>query len=179
MLRYACQCQRVDWARVRLIDAGAPDRMLAAFRSGSGDYVHLQGPATQQLEHDGQGCVVASVGEAMPPVAFGSLCASRDFVASDTCRAFLRAFRRAKGWAHEAPPEEIADGLASFFPGIHTVALAQAIRAYQKIGCWEGGVEIPRDLYEQALNVFQAAGGIAKRHPYETVCVAPPRETGA
>ena len=51
--------------------------MVAAFRSGAGDYVHLQGPAPQQLEADGVGHVVASVGEAIGPVAFSSLCARR------------------------------------------------------------------------------------------------------
>jgi hypothetical protein len=28
-------------------------------------------------------------------------------------------------------------------------------------------VEILRDLYEQALNVFQAEGGIGRRHSYD------------
>ena len=49
-------------------------------------------------------------------------------------------------------------------------ALEAGIERYQKVGCWEGGVEIPRDLYEQALNVFQTEGVIAKRQPYEEVC---------
>jgi NitT/TauT family transport system substrate-binding protein len=174
MLRYAAQGKGVDWSRVRVIDAGGPDRMIAAFRAGSGDYVHLQGPAPQQFEAEGAAYVVASVGEAIPPVAFSSLCASREFISSDACRAFARAFGRAKRWVREAPAEEVASKQASFFPGIEAGILAAAIRAYQNIGCWDGGVEIPRDLYEQALNVFEAAGSIARRHAYDDVCVAPP-----
>jgi hypothetical protein len=53
-------------------------------------------------------------------------------------------------------------------------ALAAGIQHYQAVGCWGGGVEIPRDLYEQALNVFQAEGGLARRHPYEEVCPGGP-----
>jgi len=34
-------------------------------------------------------------------------------------------------------------------------------------------VVIPRDLYEQALNVFESAGEIRTRHPYEEVCATP------
>jgi NitT/TauT family transport system substrate-binding protein len=174
MLQYAARRHGVDWSRLRLMDAGAPEQMAAAIRSGEGDYVHLQGPAPQQLESESAGFVVASVGAAMPPVAFSSLCASREFISSEACRAFTRAFVRAKQWVRKAPPEEVAARLASFFPHVAREALAAAVRAYQEVGCWEGGVEIPRDLYEQALNVFEAAGAIARRHAYDDVCAAPP-----
>ena len=40
------------------IDAGSADDMVAAFKGGEGDYVHLQGPAPQQLEIEGSGVVV-------------------------------------------------------------------------------------------------------------------------
>jgi hypothetical protein len=73
----------------------------------------------------------------------------------------------------QAPPEEVAEKEASFFPGISADVLASAIARYQTLGCWNGSIEIPRDLYEQALNVFEAAGEVRARHPYEQVCLAP------
>jgi NitT/TauT family transport system substrate-binding protein len=173
MLRYAASCNAVDWSRIRIVDAGTPEQMTAAFRAGTGDYVHLQGPAPQQLERDGTGHIVASVGQSMPPVAFSSLCASRQFLETQACQTFLLAFASAKAWVRQAPPEEVAAKEASFFPGTEVAVLAAAVRRYQALGCWDGGTEIPRDLYEQALNVFERAGEVAKRHAYEEVCVAP------
>ena len=79
-----------------------------------------------------------------------------------------------KEWICRAAPEEIAGREASFFPGVSLRALAAAVARYQNLGCWSGGVEIPRDLYEQALNVFEWAGEIRKRHTYEAVCLASP-----
>ena len=73
MLKYALHKQGVDYASLNAIDAGAPDAMVAAFRQGQGDYIHLQGPAPQQLEQDGVAHVLAAVGEAIGPVAFSSL----------------------------------------------------------------------------------------------------------
>jgi NitT/TauT family transport system substrate-binding protein len=174
MLRYAARLKGVDFSRIRILDKGAPEQMAAAFRAGEGDYVHLQGPAPQQLALERAGFAVASVGAAMPPVAFSSLCASRGFISSDACRCFTRAFGRAKRWVQHAPAQEVSSALASFFPRVGREALAEAIRAYQEIGCWRGGVEIPRDLYDQALNVLEAAGGVARRHAYDDVCVALP-----
>lgn len=171
MLKYAVKQQGVDWNRIHVADAGAPEQMVAAFRSGFGDFVHLQGPAPQALELDGAGYVVAAVGAAMPPVAFSSVCCSRAFLKTDALQAFLRAFAAAKTWVRQTPPEQVAETEAPYFPGVDARALAKAIGAYQELGCWDGGIAIPRDLYEQSLNVFEAAGAIGKRHAYDDVCV--------
>jgi NitT/TauT family transport system substrate-binding protein len=52
--------------------------------------------------------------------------------------------------------------------------LARTIAAYQRLGTWQGPLEIPRDAYETALDVFEHAGLITRRHPYEAVIVPPP-----
>ena len=88
MLKYGLHKQGVDFARLRAIDAGAPEAMVAAFKEGRGDYIHLQGPAPQQLAHEGVAHVLASVGEAVGPVAFSSLCATRRWLATDDGQRF-------------------------------------------------------------------------------------------
>ena len=175
MLKYAAQHNSVDWSRIAVVDAGTPEQMAAAFRSGSGDFVHLQGPAAQQLEHEGFGSVVASVGASMPPVAFSSLTASSEFIESPEGRAFLRAFAKARKWARTAPPAEVARNEAAYFPEFAPDALTAAIAAYQALGCWEGDIEIPEHLYEQTLNVFESAGVITRRHQYANVVWASAR----
>jgi NitT/TauT family transport system substrate-binding protein len=170
MLQYAVHHNGVEWSRIRVVDTGSPESMEAAFRAGQGDYVHLQAPAPHQMEKDEAGFVVASVGRSMPPVAFSSLCASAAFLETDTARAFLRAYEKARQWVREAPPAEVAAREVSFFPGVDAEALTAAIAAYQDLGCWQGDLAIPEDLYEQALTVFEYAGGIRRRHPYSSVC---------
>jgi NitT/TauT family transport system substrate-binding protein len=174
MLKHAVHCQSVDWNRIDVIDAGSIDEIDAAFRTGRGDYVHQQGPSPQQLERERIGFMVAAVGEAMPAVAFSSLMASRDFLQSKMARAFTRAYRRARSWVTGAPPEEIADREAALFPTIDREALSKSIARYQKLGCWEGDLEITRELYEQALDVFLHSEAISARHPYDDVVVPPP-----
>jgi NitT/TauT family transport system substrate-binding protein len=171
MFKYAAKSSGADWRKMQLIDAGTPDEIRQAFRKGKADYAHLQAPAPQQLEADGVGHLLVSVGESMPPVAFSSLCCSRDFVRTETWRSFLEAFRQAREWVRSAPPEEVAAKEASFFPEFSIPVLAASIRRYQGVGNWQGGIEIPRDLYEQAQCVFESAGELKRRHPYEEVCL--------
>ena len=59
MFKYACFKRGLDFKAIEAIDAGSTDKMIAAFRNGEGDFIHLQGPAPQQLEHDKVGHIVA------------------------------------------------------------------------------------------------------------------------
>ena len=162
MLKYAVRHNGADWNRIHVVDAGAPEEMAAAFRAGTGDYVQLQGPVVA-------GEIVASVGAAVPPVAFSSLCCARRFQETEAYRVFLKAYGQAREWVQRASPEAVAAAEAPFFPQVPAAALVDAIRRYQALGCWDGSIEIPRDLYEQALNVFESEGELGTRHRFEEV----------
>lgn len=174
MFRYACFRRGADFGAIRATDAGSTEEMIEAFRAGRGDYVHLQGPAPQQLEHEGRGHIVAAVGEAVGPCAFSSLAATREWLASDMARAFMRAYRGARAWLIAAPAAEVAALQAPFFPGVERAALAAAIAAYQKLGNWTPHVEITRAAYEATLDVFAHAGRIRTRPRYEDAIAPPP-----
>lgn len=174
MFKFACHKMDLDMGAIDAIDAGGSAAMDAAFRAGQGDYIHQQGPAPQQLEHDGVGHVVASVGRAIGPCGFSSLAATREWLATDMAKAFMRAYRRTRAYINETPAKEIAAAEASYFPGTDISVLTNTISYYQSLGCWTPHVEITPAAYEVTLDVFEHAGRLRKRHPYEQVCAAPP-----
>jgi len=163
MLKYALKQNGVDWEKIKVMDAGTPEQMSGTFLDGAADYVHLQGPVVAGGE------VIASVGASMAPVAFSSLCCARSYQETEDYCMFLKAYEQAKSWVRVASGDQIAAKQASFFPGVAIGTLADAVCRYQDLGCWDGGAEIPLELYEQALNVFQSVGAIARRHRYEEV----------
>jgi NitT/TauT family transport system substrate-binding protein len=174
MFKYACFKQGLDFKAIQPVDAGSTDKMIAAFRAGEGDFIHLQGPAPQQLEHDKVGHVVASVGDAIGPCAFSSLAATREWLATDTAKAFTRAYRKARAWLLATPAAEVAKAEAPFFKNIDQSVLATTIATYQKLGNWTPHVEITRPAFEATVDIFQHAGLITKRHKYEDVVAQPP-----
>jgi NitT/TauT family transport system substrate-binding protein len=174
MLKYALHKQGVDYARLDAIDAGGPEAMVAAFREGQSDYIHLQGPAPQQLEQDGIAHVLAAVGATFGPVAFSSLAATRTWLGTDMAGAFMRAYAKSREWVASESPAAIAKAEAPFFKDVGEAVLARTIAAYQRLGCWQGPLEIPRDAYEVALDAFQHSSLITRRHPYDAVVVPPP-----
>ena len=173
MFRYACHKRGLDYATIVAVNVTS-ERMDEAFRRGDGDYVHQQGPAPQQLEHDRVGHVVASVGQAIGPVAFSSLAATRAWLGTDMARRFMRAYRKARQWLLTTPAARVAEAEASFFPEIDRAVLTSTIAYYQKLGCWTPHVEITRPAFEVALDVFEHSKLITKRHRYEDVVAPPP-----
>ena len=176
MLKYGLHQQGVDFASLDVIDAGDVEAIEAAFRNGDGDYVHLQGPAPQQLEHDGVGYVVAAVGDAVGPVAFSSLCASRQWLKTDMARVFMFAYHKSLDFVISAPAEEIAalEYEANFFPGINRDVLTETVKVYQQLGCWEDDPVISKQSYINLLEVFLMNGAITQRHAYDKAIVLPP-----
>jgi NitT/TauT family transport system substrate-binding protein len=173
MFKYACHKRGLDFAAIQAVNVPS-DQMDAAFRRGEGDYIHQQGPAPQQLEHDRVGHVVASVGQAIGPLAFSSLAATRAWLQTDMARRFMRAYRQARVWLLATPAAEVAKAEAAFFPEIHPAVLTSTIGYYQKLGCWSPHVEITRPAFEVALDVFEYSKLITKRHRYEDIVAAPP-----
>ena len=174
MFKYACHKRGLAFQSIIAADAGSTERMIDAFRKGEGDYIHLQGPAPQQLEHDGAGHIVASLAGAIGPCAFSSLAATRDWLATDMARRFMRAYRKARAWVIGAPAAEIAKAEARFFPGVDPGVLTATIAAYQKLGNWTPHVEITRPAWEATVDIFLHAGLITRRHRYEDVVAPPP-----
>jgi NitT/TauT family transport system substrate-binding protein len=174
MFRYACHKAGIDFDKIKAINAGNAAQIDQAFRDGTGQYVHQQGPMPQQLEADGIGHVVAQSGPVIGPCGFSSLASTRAWLDTDMARAFIRAYKKTRDYMNDAPAAEIARAEKEYFPKIDEAVLAQCIAAYQKLGCWTRHVEITRPAYEATLDIFEYNGLLKKRHPYEQVCAQPP-----
>ena len=176
MFKYALHKEGVGYEAIEAIDAGSPQAMEKAFRAGQGDYVHLQGPTAQQLVGEGLGQVVAWPGKSIGPVAFSSLAASRRWLDGPDAETFMRAYRRAREFAIEMDPDEVASVVGRYFKEIDRDALIKAVESYQGLGCWSPGVRITPEAFDTTLDVFQRSGHITKHHDYKHVVAQPPGE---
>ncbi len=176
MLKFGLHRQGVEYDGLEVVDAGTVDEIEQAFRNGMGEYVHMQGPTPQQFEAEGIGYVVAAVGDAVGPVAFSSLCATREWLDTDMAKAFMRAYRKALNFVIEAPADEIAarEFEAGFFPGIERPVLTATVDAYKRLGCWQSDPAITKAAYEKLLDVFLHSQVITRRHDYESLIVKSP-----
>ncbi len=176
MFKYAARRMGLEFDSIEAVDAGDVGGMIAAFHAGEGDYVHLQGPAPQEMELARTGHVVARVGEAFGPLAFSSICATPEWLETDMAHAFLRAYRRALHFITESPPEAVAELVAPLFEETNREALTNCIAAYQHLGNWRTDPSITPDDYMVTVDVFEEVGSFSQRYAYEDVVAPPPDE---
>lgn len=173
MFKYACHRMGLDFKSAKVGDAGM-GKNEAAFRAGRGDYVHLQGPGPQQLEHDGVGHIVASLADAVGPCAFSSLAATPEWLKTDAAYRFTNAYRKARAWLIATSAADVAKAELKYFPGIDEGVLRDTIAVYQKLGNWTPHVEITKQAFDAVQDIFLHAGRITKKYNYEDVIAPPP-----
>ncbi len=168
MFRYALKLKGVDESKIDIIDAGDVDAIDKAFREGKGDFVHQQGPAPQQMEADGVAHVVASVGEAIGPVAFSSLCANKQWLASEDAGFFLNAYQQALAECKNNTAVDVGRKLHSygFLTEIDPGVLTSTIEYYQQLGCWQHNGIIQPDEYSTLLDIFRYSELISQNYAF-------------
>lgn len=169
MFKYALHNKGVDFSSINVIDAGDVAQIDTAFRNGTGDFVHQQGPAPQQLEADELASVVASVGDAIGPVAFSSLCATTDWLQTNMATTFFNAYKLSLEYCKNGEAADIARQLHEygFLTEINFAVLVNTIKTYQLLGCWNHDGFIGKKEYKTLLDVFSFSRLISKNHDYD------------
>ena len=169
MLKYALYKKNINIDSLNIIDAGDVAQIDSTFRNGTGDFVHQQGPAPQQLEADGLATVVASVGEAIGPVAFSSLCSTEAWLQTDMAGAFYNAYKASLKQCKHDEAKNIAKQLHDygFLVDTNFDVLCNTISTYQSLGCWNHNGQISKQEYQTLLDVFKYSNLITDNHDYE------------
>ena len=145
--------------------------MTAAFTSGTGDYVTVFEPTASTLEKNGQGYIVASVGEAAGDIPYTAYFASRSYLEknADTAERFTRAIYRGQQWVASHSAEEIAEAVQSSFPDADRESLTRSIQSYQRIGAWCTDPLLRPDAFDRLQEIICEAGELEQKAPYDPV----------
>ena len=174
MFKYACFKAGIDMNKIKIIDAGNGGEMDKAYRAGTGQFIHQQGPAPQQLEADGIGHVVTALGPVIGACGFSSLAARPEWLESEEAKAFTRAYTKTRDYMNDASAAEIAAAEKPLFPTIDEAVLADCIHTYQNMGVWTRHIDITDDGYNAMLDIFEYDGMLKTRYAYDQVCARPP-----
>ncbi len=127
--------------------------MQGAFISGIGDYVTLFEPNALELEKQGLGYIVASVGELGGIVPYTSYSARTSYINEnkDVIENFNKAIQKGLDFVYQNDDKTVAEAISSFFPDTSVEDLTKVIERYKSIEAW------PRDTYfkEESFNHLQ------------------------
>ncbi len=155
-----------------VVDTSVQFNMMAgAFTGGNGDYVTLFEPTATQVELEGRGYVLTSIGLESGEIPYTAFFAAQSWIDRnpETVQAFTNAIAKAQKWCIESGAEEVAKAIASQFPDSDLEVLTAVCRRHQEIDAWNATPVMPKEAFERMEDVMETAGELPTRVPFEDV----------
>ncbi len=143
--------------------------MSGAFIGGTGDFVSLFEPNALQLEQQGYGYVVASLGELGGVVPYTAYNAKKSYIENnpDVIEGFTKAIQKGLDYVHNHNSKEIAEIILDYFPDISKNDLETIIDRYKDIDSWFTTTYITEENFNHIQEIAENAGQLDKRAPFD------------
>jgi NitT/TauT family transport system substrate-binding protein len=124
---------------VKLVNNIAIPARMGSWLAGQNQYAIFMDPDAAQLEIDGKGYVLASVGQTVGPADYTTFMATDKYIRAnpEVVQSWTNAISKAQRWTQASPPAEIAKTIEQFFPGISPQALVAGAERYRKLNLWK------------------------------------------
>ena len=134
--------------------------MAGAFTGGNGDYVTLFEPTATEVEANGQGFILTSIGAESGEIPYTTYFTSRSYAAanSDVIQRFTNAVAKALKWVKEHDAAETAEAIAPQFPDTSVETLTKVVERYRAIDAWNDTPVMQQEALERLETVMETAG---------------------
>ena len=168
-LKWALKENGIDYEDDVIIDTSiAFNAMSGAFIGGQGDFVSLFEPNALELEKQGLGYVVASIGELGGIVPYTAFNAKKSYIENnpDVIEGFTKAIQKGLDYVHNNSSKDIASKILSEFPDTSLTDLEKIIDRYKNIDSWFKTTYINEDNFIHIEEIMENAKELSKRVPY-------------
>jgi NitT/TauT family transport system substrate-binding protein len=143
--------------------------MQGAFIGGTGDFVTLFEPVALQLEKQGFGYVVASIGELGGEVPYTAYNARKSYIEHNpqVIDGFTNAINKGLTFVHEKSNEEIANSIYKFFPDLTLNELISVVKRYKDQDAWLKTTNLTEQSFNHLQEIMISAGELDKKAPFK------------
>lgn len=143
--------------------------MGGAFIGGQGDFVTLFEPNALELEKEGYGYVVASVGELGGVVPYTSYSARISFLEEnkELITNFTKAIQKGLDYVNNHSDEEVAKAIINQFPDTSLEDIAKVVKRYRVIDAWPETTDFSEDSFNHLQDIMIDYGAITEKVPYD------------
>lgn len=141
----------------------------AAFSENQGDFTVEFEPGATALEKEGNGYVVASLGEDSGYVPYTAFSAKQSFIKDnpDTIQSFVNALQKGMDYVQSHSPEEIAKIIEPQFPESDLDTITTIVTRYYDQDTWKENLVFEKSSFELLQDILESAGELEQRAPYE------------
>lgn len=148
------------------VDTSVQFNMMAgAFTGGSGDYVTLFEPTATEVELEGKGYVLTSIGQESGEIPYTAFFAAQSYIKAnrDTVQSFTNAVARGLKWVQDHSAAEIAQAVADQFPDTDVDTLTLVAQRYKDIDAWNQTPVMEEEAFLRLETVMENAGELTAR----------------
>jgi NitT/TauT family transport system substrate-binding protein len=161
---------------VKLMNNVAIPARVGSWLSGQNQYGIFTEPEASQLELDGKGYFMASIGETVGPADYTAFMATDKYIRENpqVIQSWTNAIYKAQKWVQSAPTADIVDDIRQFFPGVNPKALAAASDRYRRLKIWKATPVIEPGAIEKFQDILVQGDVLttAKRVRYQDLVLA-------
>ena len=168
-LEYALKQNGIDPRKDVNIDTSiAFAAMSGAFIGGQGDFVTLFEPTALELEKNGYGYVVASVGELGGVVPYTSYSARISYINNnkEIIANFNKAIQKGLDYVHSHTDLEVAETILNQFPDTSLNDLEEAVKRYRENDTWPKSTKFTEESFNHLQDIMIDYGALDKKVPY-------------
>ncbi|MGL5330452.1 MAG: ABC transporter substrate-binding protein [Peptostreptococcaceae bacterium] len=145
--------------------------MSGAFVGGEADFTTGFEPTGTQLEKDGTGHIVASVGQDSGEIPYTAYCTTKSFMGEneDLLQRFTNAVYKGQLWVQSASAEEIAKSMQPFFNDMSLDDLVTVVDRYKEIDAWSQDPVLKEESLNKLMEVMDSAGELDKEPLYADI----------
>lgn len=143
--------------------------MSGAFIGGQGDFVTLFEPNATQVEQQGFGYVVASIGELGGVVPYTSYSAKTSYIEKnpEIIEKFTRAIQKGLDFVHQNDSATIADVILAQFPDTSKNDLIKVIDRYKGMDAWPTTTTFSKESFDHLQTIMEDANELEKRVDFD------------
>lgn len=149
-----------------VVDTSIQFNMMAgAFTGGNGDYVTLFEPTATEVELEGKGYILTSIGQESGEIPYTAFFAAQSYIKNnpDVVQSFTNAVARGQKWVQEHTAQEIAEAIADQFPDTNIDVLTKVAQRYKDIDAWNETPVMKQESLERLEDVMETAGELDER----------------
>ncbi|MCF2568209.1 ABC transporter substrate-binding protein [Mediterraneibacter glycyrrhizinilyticus] len=141
----------------------------AAFAEGQGDFTVEFEPGATTLESEGEGYVVASLGEDSGYVPYTAFSTKKSYIDEnpDIIQGFTNALQKGMDYVQVHTPDEIASIIEPQFPETDLETITTIVTRYYEQDTWKSNLIFEQSSFDLLQDILESAGELEGRVPYD------------
>ena len=145
----------------------------AAFSEGQADFTVEFEPGATNLEKEGKGYVVASLGTDSGYVPYTAFSAKQSYIDKnpEIIQGFTNALQKGMNYVQNHTPEEIAKIIEPQFKETDLDTITTIVTRYYEQDTWKDNLVFEEESFQLLQDILKSAGELTKEAPYEDLVI--------